>query len=368
MSALRSAVSRAVRRARRMVGHPDVRGWAPYSRLLLMSDTPSWVLAYEMAEIGALANRLGIATADPSLWHFVKNQSVFYASHLSLLSGDQWQQPNRLGMAYMHGKPGTGYEEFDRTFEALSRHHDRFDRVQATHSEMHRIILQSGIAPEKVFLIPLGVNPSIFPCVDAGSRAAARKRFNIPAHARVVGSFQKDGVGWGEGLEPKKVKGPDTFLAAIDQLRADVPDLFVLLSGPARGYVKAGLQRMGVPFAHDFIADPRALAPLYHAIDVYLVSSRQEGGPKAVLEAMSSGVAIVSTRVGQAMDLIRHGENGWLVDVEDAGGLARWSAEVLRNGAPSAMLDAARQTAAAHTYERQLPLWDRLFAGFVERR
>jgi glycosyltransferase involved in cell wall biosynthesis len=82
---------------------------------------------------------------------------------------------------------------------------------------------------------------------------------------------------------------------------------------------------------------------------------------------MASGVAIVSTRVGQAMDLIRHQENGWLVDVEDVSGLAKWSAHLLRNGAPPAVLTAAQQTAAANRYEQQLPLWDRLFDGFVER-
>lgn len=365
---LRRTLSRAARAARRIVGHPEVRGWTPYSRLILMSDAPAWVLAYEMQEVGAVAQRLGIVTADPALWPYTSRQSVFYASHLSLLVGDQWQQPNRLGMAYMHGKPGTGYPEFDRTFDVLRRHHDRFDRIQSTHSEMHRVILESGIAPEKVSLIPLGVNPVLFPRVTPALRAAARQRFGIPAHARVVGSFQKDGVGWNDGVEPKKVKGPDVFLGVIDQLRGSVPDLFVMLSGPARGYVKAGLQRMGVPFAHDYIADPRALAPLYHAIDVYVVASRQEGGPKAVLEAMSCGVALVSTRVGQAMDLIRHGENGWLADVEDVDGLARWSAPVLQHGAAPQVLDAARGTAEANSYARQLPLWDRFFDGFVERQ
>ena len=333
-----------------------------------MSDAPSWVLAYEMQEIGALANRLSITTADQQLWPFVKHQSVFYASHLSLLVGDQWQQPNRIGMAYMHGKPGTGYEEFDRTFDVLRRHHDRFDRVQATHSEMHRVILESGIAPEKVHLIPLGVDLAIFPRVTPAARAAARARFRIPAEARVVGSFQKDGVGWGDGLEPKRVKGPDVFLSVIEQLRGDVPGLFVLLSGPARGYVKAGLQRLGVPFAHDYIDDPRALAPFYHAIDAYVVASRQEGGPKAALETMSSGIALITTRVGQAMDLVRQSENGWIADVEDAAALAAHARAVLMNGAPPAVLDAARRTAEANTYDAHLPLWDRFFDGFVERR
>ena len=232
---------------------------------------------------------------------------------------------------------------------------------------MHRVILQSGIAPEKVFLIPLGVNPSYFPRVTDDSRIAARKRLGIPPRARVVGSFQKDGVGWGDGLEAKRVKGPDVLLSVIDQLRAGVPDLFVLLSGPARGHVTAGLRRLGVPFAHDFIEDPRAIAPLYHAIDVYVVSSRQEGGPKAVLEAMSSGIALVTTRVGQAMDLVRHGVNGWIAEIEDAGALAAYAREVLTNGAPRAVLDAGRRTAEANTYETLLPSWDRFFTGFVDR-
>lgn len=367
MTSLRTTVSRALRGAKRLVGHPDVRGWTPYSRLLLMSDAPSWVLAYEMEEVGRLARAAGIQTAEPRLWPFVKNQSVFYASHFSLLLGDQWRQPNRLGMAYMHGKPGTGYEEFDRAFEVLTRYHDRFSRVQATHTEMHRVILQSGIATEKVALIPLGVNPAIFPRVTPADRGAARARFGIPERARVVGSFQKDGVGWGEGLAAKRVKGPDVFLAVIDQLRRTVPDLFVLLSGPARGYVMAGLRAQGVPFVHQFLPDPRALAPLYHAIDVYVVSSRQEGGPKAILESMSSGVAVVTTRVGQAMDLVRHGENGWMVEVEDVDGLARWSGDVLAHDAPQVVLDAAHHTALANRYDAQLPLWDRFCDGFVER-
>lgn len=364
MNALRRAAGRAWRAVQRGVGHPSTRGWPPYSRLLLMSDSPEWVLAYEMEEVGKLARRSGVATADATLWPYVSRQCVFYGSHLSLLM-EQWRQPNRLGMAYLHGKPGTGVREFDRAFDVLQRHHDRFDRVQTTHSEMHRIVLQSGIAPHKVAMIPLAVDPAIFPPVTAAARGDARRRLGIPDRARVVGSFQKDGVGWGDGEEPKLVKGPDVFLSVIEQLRREVPDLFVLLSGPARGYVKAGLRELGVPFAHHYLHDPRALAPLYHAIDLYVVSSRQEGGPKAVLESMSAGVPVVTTRVGQAMDLVEHGRNGWMVDVEDAAGLARWGREVLNNGAPGAVLAAARRTALANTYDAQLPLWRAFFSGFV---
>ena len=40
------------------------------------------------------------------------------------------------------------------------------------------------------------------------------------------------------------------FLAAIERHKPRVPDLFVLLTGPTRGYLKAGLEHLGVPYAH----------------------------------------------------------------------------------------------------------------------
>jgi glycosyltransferase involved in cell wall biosynthesis len=84
---------------------------------------------------------------------------------------------------------------------------------------------------------------------------------------------------------------------------------------------------------------------------------------------MAVGVPVVTTRVGQAMDVVRHGENGWMVEVDDAEGLAHWLARVAQGGAEVAEVVAAgRATAAAFDVRRQLPLWDRFFDGFVERR
>src|SRR2546430_13374802 len=48
------------------------------------------------------------------------------------------------------------------------------------------------------------------------------------------------------GLEPKLVKGPDVFVAVLERLRAQLPELFVVLTGPARGYVRRELDRIGV--------------------------------------------------------------------------------------------------------------------------
>jgi glycosyltransferase involved in cell wall biosynthesis len=183
----------------------------------------------------------------------------------------------------------------------------------------------------------------------------------------VVGSFQKDGIGWGEGLEPKLVKGPDVFLKTIEILKPRVPELFVLLSGPARGYVKRGLEQLGVPYRHHFLKHYPEMGELYQVLDLYIVASRQEGGPKAILEAMASGVPLVTTRVGQAMDMVRHEENGWMVEAEDAEGLAYWAEYVIyRLSSIGKVLRNAWQTAEANSYEAQISLWENFMRGFVE--
>ena len=97
-----------------------------------------------------------------------------------------------------------------------------------------------------------------------------------------------------------------------------------------------------------------------------VVPARQEGGPKALLEAMASGVPLVTTRVGQAPELVEHGSNGWLVDVDDVESLADWTIRI-RAGEVAHVAEAGRATAERNALERLDPAWDALLAGFVER-
>jgi glycosyltransferase involved in cell wall biosynthesis len=147
-----------------------------------------------------------------------------------------------------------------------------------------------------------------------------------------------------------------------------VPELHVLLSAPARGYVKARLDELGIPYVHRFVERYPDIGKLYAALDAYVVTSRQEGGPKAVLEAMAAGVPLVSTRVGQATELVVDGENGWLADVEDAETIVERLAAIAAGGDElSRVVAAGRATAAANSYDAQLPLWRSFFDGFIGR-
>jgi glycosyltransferase involved in cell wall biosynthesis len=96
------------------------------------------------------------------------------------------------------------------------------------------------------------------------------------------------------------------------------------------------------------------------------VTSRDEGGPRAVLEAMATGVPLVSTRVGQGADLVRDGENGWLVDVEDVEGLTEATVHVAAASGLDGIRREGRRTAEENSYPALGPRWLDLFRGFVE--
>lgn len=64
------------------------------------------------------------------------------------------------------------------------------------------------------------------------------------------------------------------------------------------------------------------LGPIYKEADIYLCMSRSEGFSTVCLEAMASGMAIVSSRVGGFEDAINDGDNGYLVEQEDWRGMA----------------------------------------------
>ena len=272
-----------------------------------------------------------------------------------------------MGTAYFHGRPGTpGFPEFDTSYETLCRYPDRLERIQVTHAEMHELVLSAGVDPARVFRIPIGIDLEHFPLVDSESRAAARRTLDLGMDAFVIGSFQKDGVGWGEGFEPKLIKGPDILVAALETIRARAPELVVVLTGPARGYVRGELERLGIPDRHVVARSRDELARAYHALDVYVVPSRQEGGPKGVLEAMASGVPLVTTRVGQAPEIVEHGRNGFLVDVDEPEAIADALLRIREDRALSdAFTAAGRRTAEQQTYEHLDTSWESLLTGFV---
>ena len=105
----------------------------------------------------------------------------------------------------------------------------------------------------------------------------------------------------------------------------------VLLTAPARGYVKKGLDSCGVSYTHEILTDYRDLADCYHCLDLYLITSREEGGPKGILESLASGIPLVCTKVGMAPDVLEHGKDAMLADIDDVDSLVSHVACLIDN-------------------------------------
>ena len=345
------------------------RRWPDRSRLFVLGDELGWSLDDDAEYVSSVAREAGYPLGPAAWARSARSQVVFHTSHFAALDPLWTRSSHRLGTSYFHGRPGTpGFPEFDRAYEALCREPGRLARIHVTHGEMEELVRSAGVDPERVHRIPLGIDLPRFPVANAERRAASRASLGIADDAFVVGSFQKDGVGLGDGFEPKLVKGPDALIESLGLAHERIEGLVVLLTGLARGYVRRGLERRGVPHVHRLLPDRDALARAYHALDAYVVASRQEGGPKGVLESLATGVPLVTTRVGQAEDLVRDGENGLLVAVDDVDALAAGVVRIAREPALGSSFRAAgRATAEATSNAALAPRWRALLEGFAGR-
>ena len=315
----------------------------------IVVERADWAIRWWGTFIAEEANRLrpgcAAVTTDPAL--LVAGVAAF-GSQYQWVEWGRFMSPNcRLVTTFFHGKPEDGPQ--------IARHVDRFlatvpklDRVVASATLVRDRLLGWGVPPGKITLIPIGCETRRFVPATPAERGLARSRFGIARHEIVVGSFQKDGEGWEIGEVPKKIKGPDVLLAVVERLARRLP-IFVLLGGPARGYVRRGLDRLGIRYAHHYAPDREALAKLYHPLDLYLVTSREEGGPMALMESMASGVPVVSTRVGMAPDLIVDGVSGALAEVDDIEAICEKALGLLALPDEGRALKAAAREAAART-------------------
>lgn len=172
---------------------------------------------------------------------------------------------------------------------------------------------QADLLGLKAEHIPYGIDPDVFRFLD--KKRELRKKYGLPEDKYLIGSFQRDTEGR-DLKTPKYVKGPDIFLAIVKKVFEKNKNTHVVLAGPRRFWLRKKLAESGIP--NSFIGqdisgrddikentlDRGTINELYNLIDLYVVSSRLEGGPKAILECAASRTKIISTDVGQAADVL----------------------------------------------------------------
>ena len=298
----------------------------PYSLLYYIIEHANWSIKWDGKYITENLNNLRLIRARTTTVHFgIKNQIIHFGSANTFLDSKSFKKPhkfNKVVLTWFHVVPE------DPRIRFANETQKYVDVVHTSTPITRKKLIEIGIPEEKIVVIPLGVDLNLFKPVSFEEKQKLREKIDIPKDKIIIGSFQKDGVGWGEGLEPKWVKGPDIFVKVVDELKKDY-DIFVLLLGPARGYVKSELEKRGIFYKHIFLKNYLEIPKYYNALDLYLVTSREEGGPKAVLEAMATGIPLVSTKVGMAPEIIKEGYNGFLAEVDDVEMLAEKAMKIL---------------------------------------
>jgi glycosyltransferase involved in cell wall biosynthesis len=157
------------------------------------------------------------------------------------------------------------------------------------------------------------------------SRSAARAQLALPTSALVVG--------WVGRLSFEK--GPDLFVDALRQLSgAGVGHVPLRAIVVGNGPLYAPLREVSKDLPIEFLGERSDARDLLPAFDVLALTSRTEGTPMVVLEAMAAGVPVIATAVGGVPDLISDG-HGVLCEptaISIADGLRRLSSQkILRD-------------------------------------
>jgi glycosyltransferase involved in cell wall biosynthesis len=217
----------------------------------------------------------------------------------------------------VHGFTGGGRR--NRFNERIQCFALRFaDAVVAVSRPLVDSLRRAGVPRERIHFVPNGFAPS----ANTMTRAAARRMLGIADDAIVAG--------WVGRLS--REKGADVMLAALAQ--SDTPwRLSMIGEGRDRDRLReqSAELRIGERVVwHGPVANAGAVLP---AFDAFVLSSRTEGTPIALFEAMYAGIPIVATQVGGVPDVVTS-EHALLVPPEQPGAIAEALTELRRD--PSA--------------------------------
>jgi glycosyltransferase involved in cell wall biosynthesis len=202
----------------------------------------------------------------------------------------------------------------------------------------------AGLPADRLVQIPNGIDLERFRPASRWEQSQLKSALGLPADQPAVlfvGFFSRD-------------KRPDILFDAWRQVPGRSTLVFVGATRSSYREVDAGLadeirQRAAAAGVADrlrFVESTHEIERYYRAADLYVLSSRREAMPMALLESMATGLPAIATRLAGVTDtIVDHGRNGWLVDEQDTASLTQAIVRVFNDpGLAATVGAAARQT------------------------
>jgi glycosyltransferase involved in cell wall biosynthesis len=203
-----------------------------------------------------------------------------------------------------------------------------------------QLVEQCGFPARQISSIPTGIDYYRF--APARSRKQTRAALAVPAEdflILMVGVI-------------RSVKRVEIALRAFQHLLAQQPGAHLVLAGdgPMRKLMEELAQSLRIAERTQFLGHREDVADLMAAADVLLLTSRSEGVPQVVTQALGLGVPVVASAVGGVPELVQHEHTGLLVSSEDPAAVSDALLRIARNPEQAALLGKAGREHALANY------------------
>jgi len=263
---------------------------------------------------------------------------------------------DRPRVAVVHGY--TSEDSKIRMFEAIDRRVVRSAEAVVVVSDVLRAqLLEAGVPPERIHEVPNGVNADRIAAAAHEGRASVRAALGLADEVPLVLVLGR--------LSPEK--GQDTAIDAFAALGREDVRLLLVGDGASREALElraASHDLSGRVLFAGWRDDPWACLG---AADLFLLPSRSEGLPLALLEALATGVPVVATRVGAVAEVLEDGGCGLVIEPDEAADMTSAIRTVLddEEGARARANRGARRVREAYSVGAQARRLEAIYASLA---
>ena len=278
-------------------------------------ERPDWIVSYNLVPHTINARLVGWLLHRPVMCHLIGGPVEW--------QGGGWRSDNRI-----LGRLPRPFHLLEALLVRLIR---GCDVVVVMGPQSRESLIERGVPPERVVIVPGGVDPQRFRPANGATPV-----YQLVTAGRLIPTKQT--------LD---------FVRAFARLRVRRPALkaAVLGDGPLEQAIRAEANRLGVDGAIEFLGFRHDIENIYAQSEIFVLTSRNEGLSLAMLEAMASGLTVVVSDVGEARVVVEDARSGYLFPPGDVDALVDRLERVLDDAPLRARLGQAAEKEALRVAE-----------------